>query len=193
MLYFACGSNLNLERMAGRCPRAVPLGRMVLPDWRLAFRCVADCVPEPGAECHGGVWRITPQCERALDVYEGVAGGTYRKEYIPIDGDPEGGESMLMYCMNSTGIDPPAVTYLKEIEQGYRDFRMPKAAYEALAKAVRASWDNKHLTHVERQRHRRNGRPPLAAAADLTFTNDTGVASCAVAPIRCRASTAGMP
>jgi gamma-glutamylcyclotransferase (GGCT)/AIG2-like uncharacterized protein YtfP len=160
---FAYGSNLNLYQMSNRCPDAVALGRLRLADWRLVFRGVADCIPEPGAVCYGGVWRITPRCEVALDAYEGIGSGLYRKEYVPIKRTRDGETEMLIYVMNSTGIMPPSRFYLGTISQGYRDFNMPKIARKRLAEAVRESWDDKAPTHVERQRHRRKGRPPLAA------------------------------
>ena len=37
-LYFAYGSNLNLDQMARRCPDAEPVGRVRLDGYRLAFR-----------------------------------------------------------------------------------------------------------------------------------------------------------
>ena len=157
MLYFAYGSNLNVGQMAKRCPAAKPLGQMLLPDWKLVFRGVADCVREPGAKCYGGLWRITDECQRALDVYEGVQSGLYRKEYW------RGlKELVLIYCMNSTGIFPPSEDYLRAIEQGYHDFNLPKVARRLLCEAVQASWDDKSPTHIERRRYDRKGRPKLA-------------------------------
>ena len=161
-LMFAYGSNLNLDQMSRRCPAAVPLGRLLLKNWKLVFRGVADVIQEPGAVVYGGVWRITPACERALDVYEGVASGLYEKVYIPVKPTPHGETEMLVYCMTSTGIMPPSKYYLGVIQEGYEDFRMPKKARRMLAASVRESWDDKAPTHIERQRHRRKGRPALA-------------------------------
>jgi hypothetical protein len=160
VLYFAYGSNLNHAAMAQRCPLAKPIGPIKLPDARLVFRGVADCIYEAGGECPGGVWKITPECERALDRYEGVSGGFYRKEYVPVSGI-EGENQMLLYVMNSTGIFPPSQYYLDVIKRGYRDFQLP---HKYLRAAVKASWDDKAPSHRERQRHRRNGRPALATA-----------------------------
>jgi len=157
MLYFAYGSNMNVGQMAVRCPNAEPIGAIVLEDWRLVFRGVADCIQEPGAKCSGVVWRLTPECEAALDRYEGVTGGMYRKEYIPIE-PYEGETRMLIYVMNSTGIMPPPSHYYRGIEQGYRDFKL---SLKPLRAALDASWDDKAPSYRERQRHMRNGRPPL--------------------------------
>lgn len=161
-LMFAYGSNLHLAQMKVRCPAAVPLGRLLLKNWRLVFRGVADCIPEKDAVCYGGVWRITPVCERVLDRYEGVAGGMYTKEYIAVKPTPLGETEMLIYCMTSTGIYPPSTTYLNTIRQGYKDFNMPREAHRVLGRALRTSWEDKAPSHLERQRHRRNGRPTLA-------------------------------
>jgi hypothetical protein len=159
VLYFAYGSNLNREAMALRCPAAKPLGPLTLRDSRLVFRGVADCIYEEGSECPGAVWKLTPACEASLDRYEGVSGGFYRKEYVTITG-VEGEDQMLLYVMNSTGIFPPSEGYYQTIRQGYRDFGLP---LKQLRDAVKAAWDDKAPSHRERQRHRRNGRPALAA------------------------------
>jgi hypothetical protein len=160
-LYFAYGSNLNQRQMAVRCPAAIPLFKFALPDNRLVFRGVADCIVEAGASCPGAVWLITRECERALDRYEGfrpAGDGMYRKDILPIE-PFEGETGLMLYRMNSTGIFPPSEGYLASIREGYRDF---KIATRPLHAAVRAAWDDKHPSHVERQRHRRNGRPALA-------------------------------
>lgn len=162
MLYYAYGSNLDVQQMAHRCPNAKPLGRFRLKGWRLVFRGVADCIEEPGAVCYGGIWRITPHCEYALDIYEGVSGGLYRKHYIPVKETDHGETEMLIYTMSSTGIMPPSQSYLGTIRRGYRDFAMPRAAYRILDEAVCTSWDDKAPTHAERRRRRRNGNQPLA-------------------------------
>jgi len=162
-LMFAYGSNLNIEQMAIRCPLAQPIGRFKLENWQLVFRGVADCVPEVGAECWGGVWKITPVCEEALDRYEGIRHGMYRKEYIRIKPTPDGFRNMLIYTMNSDGIMPPSCGYLETIRQGYRDHSMPKKAWASLRQSLAHAWDEKAPSHIERQRYRRNGRPKLAA------------------------------
>jgi hypothetical protein len=173
-LMFAYGSNLNIGQMAKRCPDAEPLGRMRLANWRLVFRGVADVIQEPGAVCYGGVWRITPRCEYALDLYEGIKSRMYRKEYIQIKPGKHGETRMMVYVMNSTGIMPPSDYYLGVIEEGYRDHRMPKDAYKRLEEALRGSWDDKNPSHIERQRRRRNGRPTLAAYPEMPAMPATG-------------------
>jgi hypothetical protein len=162
-LYFAYGSNLSMEQMQRRCPAAEPLDKLYLPDARLVFRMVADVVFEPGFTCPGGVWRITPDCERALDHYEGYrpdGSGMYRKVFVEVDGLPDGETELMLYVMNSTGIMPPAVNYYHVILDGYEDFGLRT---DALRFALKHAHDEKHATHVERKRLRRGGRPALKA------------------------------
>lgn len=117
-LYMAYGSNLSMEAMAHRCPRAVPYGTSRIRDMKLVFRHVADVTDAPGLSVPVGVWKITPQCERALDGYEGVKGGLYRKIYVTLPGHGP----VLVYKMNDNGIMPPSRFYLDIIRQGYEDF-----------------------------------------------------------------------
>ena len=76
-LYFAYGSNINLEQMAVRCPAAQVVGPAVLDGYELLFRGnrrgtgVATIEPLAGSQVHGLLWMLTPECERSLDVYEG--------------------------------------------------------------------------------------------------------------------------
>jgi hypothetical protein len=150
--------------MSRRAPGAEALGPLILPDTRLVFRGVADVVRADGVECHGGLWRITAACERALDRYEGFRpehpdGGMYSKEYVQVDGLPDGETEIMLYTMNSTGIYPPSEYYYATLKQGYRDFGLRLAPLRA---ALQHSYDDKRPSHVERKRTRRMGRPALA-------------------------------
>jgi hypothetical protein len=160
-LYFAYGSNLNIAHMKARCPAAKPIGKLELDNSALVFRGVADCIYQDGAKTWGGVWKITPECERTLDIYEGVARGFYRKELMPITGLYKDEEHLMLYVMNSTGIFPPSQDYLDTIIEGYRDFDLPVNGLKA---AVKASWKEKNPSHLERHRYRRNGRPQLGVS-----------------------------
>ena len=126
-LYFAYGSNLNKEQMSYRCPQATPVGTMILPRARLLFRGVADIIHDPDCEVHGGLWTITPDCEAALDRYEGVKHGLYRKLYLRIRHSRLGDQNVLTYQMQRPKrghdwIGMPPIEYYESIEQGYHDF-----------------------------------------------------------------------
>ena len=72
-LYFAYGSNLDLEQMAQRCPDAKIVGPVRLENYELRFRGsgFATVAPRKGSVVYGLVWKLTPQCEQSLDRYEG--------------------------------------------------------------------------------------------------------------------------
>ena len=165
MLYFAFGSNLDIAQMSRRCPTAVPVGPYTLINARLVFRGVADVIAEKGFEVPGGLWRITPEDELALDRYEGFdpvhpERGMYDKEVLTLADLPDGEDELMLYTMNSVGIYPPSFYYLNVIKQGYRDFGLP---IKPLLAAVEHSHDARNPSHIERQRTRRLGRPILAA------------------------------
>lgn len=163
-LYFAYGSNLCHSHMKHRCPAAKAIKGFELHDSVLVFRGVADCDWKEGSICYGGLWRITERCEQSLDLYEGVAGGFYRKEYIPLPTDQNFEAShMMMYVMSSTGVFPPAKHYRDIIAQGYRDFKLPLSA---LRDAVGYSHDHQSPTNRELDRYNRKGRPDLAPHPD---------------------------
>lgn len=157
-IYFAYGSNTSREAMRRRVPQAKALGKFWLGSARLVFRGVADCIHAEGSRCPGVLWRLTPECEKALDRYEGIGSGAYRKEFCELHGFP-GEDRIMFYVMNSTGIFPPSQMYLDTIKDGYREFKLPLSY---LNEAVLAAWKDKNPSHLERQRYMRNGRPRLA-------------------------------
>jgi gamma-glutamylcyclotransferase (GGCT)/AIG2-like uncharacterized protein YtfP len=139
MFYFAYGSNLNKAQMLHRCPRAEPLGKVILPKARLIFRGVADVEVDEGSSVQGGVWRITRHCEQALDRYEGVRHGLYRKEYIRIrvkEGRKTVVGDALVYVMNRTHYAMPSRSYFQTIRDGYDDFGLDHASLDTALRAT---------------------------------------------------------
>jgi AIG2-like family len=108
--YFAYGSNLCAVQMGRRCPAAEEGEVAELAGWRFVInrRGVATVVPEPGARVLGLIWRLTPACEAALDRYEGVAKGVYRKEELEAGGAPA-----LVYLAAETALGAPRDGYLE--------------------------------------------------------------------------------
>ena len=118
-LYFAYGSNLNVEQMSYRSPTATPLGSAYFPGWRLVFRGVADIeIGEPEDMLPVGIWEIGPEDEAALDRYEGVKHGLYRKVII---------NGMMTYRMNHSGYAYPSSDYFRTILEGYRAFGLDES------------------------------------------------------------------
>ena len=84
MLYLAYGMNTNIDQMASRCPNAISLGRVDIPDHRLVFRGVADIEVSVGDVLQTVMWWITDDCELALDMLEGFP-TFYGKKYFDIN------------------------------------------------------------------------------------------------------------
>lgn len=135
MIYIAYGSNMNIEQMKYRCPKAVAIGKGILKNYKLVFRGVADIVKSTGDEVPIAVWKITEECEKALDRYEGFP-YLYRKEIVTveIEGRKEKG---IVYVMNRNTIAPPNSYYYNVIKKGYNDFKIDKRTLE---KAYMESW-----------------------------------------------------
>ena len=69
---------------------------------------------------------------------------------------------MLVYVMGSDGIFPPDQGYLSTIPQAAITQALG-CRWGRLLRRSGASYENKAPSHIERQRHRRKGRPALAA------------------------------
>ena len=77
-LYFAFGSNLDIEQMAQRCPGSRPLFPARLDDHRIAFSRqsrfwgggAADILPAPGQQVWGAVYALDEGHLERLDHYE---------------------------------------------------------------------------------------------------------------------------
>jgi uncharacterized protein len=125
--YLAYGSNLCAEQMARRCPAAVPGAVVALEGWRFVInRCgVATLLPVPGARTLGLVWQLTAPCEAALDGFEGVATGDYRKVEMLV-----GGEPALLYLEAEESPGFPRGGYLERILAAAERLDLP-APYRA--------------------------------------------------------------
>jgi gamma-glutamylcyclotransferase (GGCT)/AIG2-like uncharacterized protein YtfP len=133
-LYFAYGSNLNIEQMGFRCGDAEPVRTLALRDWRLVFRGVADIEPSKGDTVQGALWRVSAADEAALDIYEGIEHGLYRKVLFTLN---DSDEHCFMYLMNSKRVGVPTERYFQTIEQGFADWELDTTTlYDALLRSL---------------------------------------------------------
>ena len=113
-LYFAYGSNMNLNQMAFRCPDAEVVDTVRLEGYRLAFcmngggNGVATILPEEGSYVDGVLWRISERDERHLDHYEGFP-YLYGKEPVVVTDQDGIRHEIMAYTMNSPYRDVPAL------------------------------------------------------------------------------------
>lgn len=135
-LYFAYGSNLNISQMLGRCETAIPVSRFSINNWKLVFKCVADVIPCNGSIVHGALYDVGPDDISALDYYEGINHGLYRRVEFSVKEAPT---KAFFYVMNDDNIYPPHDRYLQSIADGYRDWRI---SLDTLEEAVKHAWSN---------------------------------------------------
>lgn len=128
ILYFAYGSNMNLDQMAMRCPGAElgPVGR--LHGWKYFINGdgYAGIERAEGSEVLGCLWSLKEKHWRALDHYEGVAGGHY--ERIELDVEQVAlGVTVLCWvylsCNHEYGVPDPR--YQQIVMDGARQVRLP--------------------------------------------------------------------
>lgn len=163
-LYWAYGSNLDPAGMRRRCPSAKRIGPLTLDCGALVFRGVADVVARHDSTVPGGVWRISRECERVLDQYEGVRHRLYRKRYLRLKVAGVSEDCLYYQMTASRGIMPPSEYYLDVIRRGYEYFGLD---VQVLNRALEESWSDKKVTDHLRERHVRKGRPQLAQLGHL--------------------------
>jgi gamma-glutamylcyclotransferase (GGCT)/AIG2-like uncharacterized protein YtfP len=85
-LHFAYGSNMSRELMRRRCPAAQAIGPARLDGWRFLVTPdgYASIAPAPGSTVHGVLWRLTPRHLAALNAYESLDSGLYRRRLLAV-------------------------------------------------------------------------------------------------------------
>ena len=164
LLYFAYGSNMNLNQMAFRCPDAEVVDTVRLEGYRLAFRTngggngVATILPEPDSFVDGVLWRISERDEQHLDHYEGFP-YLYGKEPVTVT-DQEGVRREIMaYTMNSPYKDTPAMpsrAYLEGILNGCQQNGIETASVLEAVWITQRELPEKTVPH-KKQRRQKNG------------------------------------
>ena len=115
-LYLAYGSNLSVEQMERRCPDAKPIGKAILPEWKLVFKIHATIEPCKGSKVPVLVWKISDRDEQNLDRYEG-----YPSYYIKQD--------VELMMTDLRGRNPRPVTAMVYIMADGHRVRMPMKGY----------------------------------------------------------------
>lgn len=126
--YFSYGSNMDATEMKQRCPGAVLEGIAVLPDHRLMITAdgFATIVPDHGHRVMGALWALTESDERALDVYEDIASGFYRRDFISVVAQGRVVRA-LVYVASSDRPGKPRPGYLELILSAARALGLPAA------------------------------------------------------------------
>ena len=120
-LYFAYGMNTNQDEMAYRCPSAVPMGRALLPGYRLEFKSFATIVSDPKETVEGVLWTITESDESALDMLEGYP-EFYDKKTVLVEHDNQSYIAMTYIMGPREQGHAPSDGYYSMVSAGYQSF-----------------------------------------------------------------------
>ncbi|HYA73634.1 MAG TPA: gamma-glutamylcyclotransferase family protein [Roseiarcus sp.] len=125
-LYFAYGANMDVEAMAGRCPRSKPLGLARLMRHRLAVMREGwlTATRDGRANVDGVLWDIALADMRALDRYEGLDEGLYVKAAQPVAA-AGGAKRALIYFGTNCGPGVAQADYLAGVLLAARRWNLP--------------------------------------------------------------------
>jgi gamma-glutamylcyclotransferase (GGCT)/AIG2-like uncharacterized protein YtfP len=125
-LYFAYGSNMDRNAMAARCPSSRALGRARLARHRYVImqEGYASVVRDPRGDVWGLLWDVALADMPALDRYEGVAGGLYRKVQQGVITE-EGPRRALVYLGRNAGPGRPPPGYMENVVAAAQSAGLP--------------------------------------------------------------------
>jgi gamma-glutamylcyclotransferase (GGCT)/AIG2-like uncharacterized protein YtfP len=133
-LYFAYGSNMSRALMQKHCPTAKAVGAAMLDRHRFVITADGYASVLPSARSvHGVLWRLAPRDLVALDLYENVASGRYRRDRCSIScGSAR--HRALIYIARPRGDGKPKSGYLELVIAAARDWDLPQSYIGELAR-----------------------------------------------------------
>jgi len=140
--YFAYGANMDPTHLAKYCPGAIALGPAVLPGHRfeIAARGYGHAAPDPGHDVPGFLWELPPDEAEALDRYEGVPEGWYRRDQVTVRHDGMPTQAMLYVATDTApGLANPG--YLEGIVPIAERSGFPEAYVARLRRLQKAGRD----------------------------------------------------
>ena len=126
-LYFAYGSNMDLEQMRFRCPGEYDLlGIGKLEHWRFLInsRGYANIFPEQDATVFGLVFNLTPNALSSLDRYEGYP-QLYTRRELPVIFADQMIEPWVYLDINNIDMGRPRPGYLERVTESAKRFAFP--------------------------------------------------------------------
>src|SRR5271154_2333937 len=127
-LYFAYGSNMDVEAMSVRCPRSKPLGVARLMRHRLAVMREGWLTAARDGRAHveGVLWDVALADMGALDSYEGLGEGLYVKAAQPVVA-ASGAKRALIYFGANIGPGVARAEYIAAVLRAARQWNLSGA------------------------------------------------------------------
>jgi hypothetical protein len=125
-----------IEQMASRCPSARYLDKAVLRhyEFRICVSGYATIVLKSTASVHGIVWLLQHEDETALDLYEEVAEGLYRKVIKSVELNRGGRVRALVYEAVRPAVGRACPGYIEPIVQAAVEHGFPPDAIAQLSR-----------------------------------------------------------
>ena len=127
--YFAYGANMDPIHMAERCPTARCQGVAVLPGhgFRIAATGYGNAITVPRESVYGVLWELEPADEAALDAFEGIADGLYRKAGAMVRTSDGSNLQAMLYLPADPAPGRPVPGYLERIIEVADTLNFPPA------------------------------------------------------------------
>ena len=144
-LYFAYGANMERAAMQRRCLSARALGPAALDGYRFVITRdgYASLARASGAVAHGVLWRLSPRDLAALNHFESLGSGLYRRGMLPVRLGPMRVKA-LVYLGRPGGPGKPRPGYIDTVIAAARDWNLPADYVRALARWAPAAWRGRH-------------------------------------------------
>jgi hypothetical protein len=139
-LYFAYGSNMDVNAMARRCPRSRALGPARLERHRLQVMREGwlTAVRDPRSAVHGVLWELALSDVGALDRYEGLPDGLYDK-FVQTIVAQRGPRRAIVYYGANSGPGTTRPGYIADVLAAARAWPLPAEAIAALDRIWQAA------------------------------------------------------
>lgn len=134
MIYFAYGANMERAAMQRRCGAATPLGPAVLRGWRYVIaQGYGSVAPAAGMCVFGVLWRLTPRDLAALNAFESLDSGLYRRAMLTVETSGQRARA-LVYVGRRRGRCRPMPGYQERLVAAAQEWRLPPHYIAELAR-----------------------------------------------------------
>jgi hypothetical protein len=126
MLHFAYGSNMHRGLMRARCPDARVVGHAVLRDHRFMITRdgYASMRGARGGVVHGLLWSISPRDLAALNAYENIDAGLFRRVLLSVQTQGRSAKA-LVYIGRSGAPGRARAGYMELVATAAREAGIP--------------------------------------------------------------------
>ena len=125
-LFFAYGANMERAAMRKRCGSAQPLGPALLRGWRYVIvDGYGSVAPAAGMQVFGILWRLTPRDLAALNTFESLDSGLYRRVMLTVEIGAQRARA-LVYVGRRRGGRRPMPGYQERLVAAAREWQLPQ-------------------------------------------------------------------